>query len=313
MKSALCAALMISSVASLTTGCSVQRWFFKQGFTGLADYSLPPGYEGTDIHPVAEGVYTFRWSWYRNIIIVTDEGLVVTDPFNPGAAEKMKAALADIAPGKPVHTLIYSHYHLDHTGGGRVLEPKNVIAHQGCPQLWAQTGATNVLPPTELISGDKTLTIGGVEIQLLYLGRSHGEETLYAVYLPQKRVLWTADMGMVKTLPPLGIPDSFMPGVISALDRLSALDFDVFVPSHFGYGTKKDFVEFVEMTKYVREISQQQLAKYGGVIPDDKSQLGAIFDALYDPLKERYGTWHGFDQQVLFSMARGVSGELLGY
>jgi glyoxylase-like metal-dependent hydrolase (beta-lactamase superfamily II) len=52
-------------------------------------------------------------------------------------------------------------------------------------------------------------------------------------------LLWTADFALVRTILPIGGPDYYFPGAVKAMERLAALDFDTFVPSHFGYGNSK--------------------------------------------------------------------------
>ncbi len=175
--------------------CSPKVFVMRKIIGSTANYTHFDSPKESELEQVTEGVYTFRWTWYRNLIVETSEGLVVTDPFNVRAATLMKAALAARFPGKPIHTLIYSHYHLDHVRGGAVLAPLHVIAHVKCPQYWARVDASDVLPPTELISGDQTRVIGGVRFDLLYLDDTH-TDTLYAVHLPDKSVLHTADFGL---------------------------------------------------------------------------------------------------------------------
>jgi len=41
---------------------------------------------GHSVKNIGDGLYVFRWWVYRNIFIVTDEGVIVTDPINPKAA-----------------------------------------------------------------------------------------------------------------------------------------------------------------------------------------------------------------------------------
>ena len=41
---------------------------------------------GHSVKEVGDGLYVFRWWVYRNFFIVTDEGVIVTDPLNPKAA-----------------------------------------------------------------------------------------------------------------------------------------------------------------------------------------------------------------------------------
>ena len=55
-----------------------------------------------ELTKVTDRVYTFRWTWDRSIVILTDEGVVVFDPFNREAAKILAADLERIAPGKPV-------------------------------------------------------------------------------------------------------------------------------------------------------------------------------------------------------------------
>src|SRR5262249_48926579 len=117
--------------------------------------------------------------------------------------------------GKKVHTVIYSHYHHDHVAGGAALAPVEVIGHEKCTQYWKDLGYTDVAPITRPISGDEKLVIGGVEIDALYLGKSH-TDTLYAFYVPGDKTVFTADLGLVKTVPPLGVPDSYYPGYMAA-------------------------------------------------------------------------------------------------
>jgi glyoxylase-like metal-dependent hydrolase (beta-lactamase superfamily II) len=301
--------------ALLASGCNLREYAVDVAVADQVHF-VPDAEHlaGWDMKKVTERVYTFRWTWDRSIAVLTDEGWVVTDPMNAEAAGILKRELDRLAPGKPVHTMFYTHYHLDHVPGGAVLHPQNVVAHAKCPVYWkdlADTPATReIVPPTRLIEGDQKIVIGGVTFELLYLGQSH-TDTLYAFYLPGEKLLHTADMGLVRTVFPIGGPDMYMPGVIRAMDRLAQLDFDTWIPSHFGFGKKSDFLEATEFSKTVRRLSLEALAKYG--LPETEDGLKAGFHSVYDPLKLKYGHYHGFNQEALFIVARGFSGVLLGY
>jgi glyoxylase-like metal-dependent hydrolase (beta-lactamase superfamily II) len=307
--------LTAAMLALLSGGCNLREYAVDRAVEAQVHYVPDKEHlAGWDFQKVTERVYTFRWTWDRSIVVLTDEGVVVTDPMNAEAAGILRKELDRIAPGRPVHTMIYSHYHLDHVPGGAALRPQNVIAHAKCPEYWkdlADNPATRqIVAPTRLIEGDQKLVIGGVEIDLLYLGLSH-TDTLYAFYLPGERLLHTADLGLVRTVFPMGGPDMYMPGMIRAMDRLAQLDFDTWIPSHFGYGKKSDFLESIEYTKAVRRLSLEALAKYG--LPDTEDGLREGFHYVYDPLKVKYGSYHGFNEEALFIVARGFSGALLGY
>ncbi len=274
-------------------------------------YFHGPGITGTKFEKLNETVYTFHWNWYRNIVIATNEGLVVIDPMNAEMAAALRQELDRVFPGKKVHTLIYSHYHLDHTKGGAELSPENVIAHKKSPVYWNAVDHGGVLEPTRYIEGDTVLNIGGVEIQALYLGLSH-TDTLYAFHLPQERLVFTADIGLVKAVPPVGVPDRYAPGYHAAMNRLIEIDFDTFVPSHFEYGTKQDLVDWRDMMEYSRRLASEAIKNQG--TPGVKgNQIGEYFDMLYKPMKEKYGHWHGFNQMFILNLVRDVVGESLGY
>jgi glyoxylase-like metal-dependent hydrolase (beta-lactamase superfamily II) len=297
------------------SGCSLRQLAIDRAVGEQVHYIPDPEHlAGAEIEKIGDRVYTFRWTWDRSLVVLTDEGFVVVDPFNPDAAGALKEELEKIAPGKPVHTLFYSHYHLDHVVGGAVLKPQNVIAHAKCPEYWKDLSdepiVDQILAPTKLISGDQTIVIGGVEFDLIDLGRSH-TDSLYAFYLPAQKLLHTVDLGLVRTVFPIGGPDMYTPGVLRAMDRLSRLDFGVWIPSHFGRGEKADFLEATDFAKTVRRLSIEAVAKHG--LPTTESGYKEGFHHVYDPLKAKFGHYHGFEEEALFIVARAFSGAFLGY
>lgn len=300
----LAAAVLLSA-----TGC--RGLVLETVMKTVEPYFHGPGIDGTQFEKLTDKVYTYRWNWYRNLIIVTDAGLVVIDPMNAEMAAALKKELDQKFPGRQVHTLIYSHYHLDHTRGGAALAPTEVIAHQKSPAYWQPYDHHDVLAPTRLISGDTTLTIGGVEIRALYLGLSH-TDTLYAFHLPSERLVFTADLGLVKSVAPVGVPDRYAPGYLAALNRLAALDFDTFVPSHFGYGVKQDLIDWRDMMEDSRRLAQEALQKTGSLGTRDH-QMAQYFNTVYYPMREKYGSWHGFNEMFILNLVRDIEGEMLGH
>ncbi|RME66924.1 MAG: MBL fold metallo-hydrolase [Alphaproteobacteria bacterium] len=300
----------------LVSACDIQETMLKSAMASQASYFSTSETQSNRLTKISDRVYSYNWYFDRTLIVRTDEGLVIVDPFSPHLAAGLKAALAQAGIHDTVHTLIYSHYHLDHVLGGALLAPKHVIAHRKSPRYWRDFGArgAKVLAPTELIDGDVALHIGGVDIELLYLGHAHSD-TQYAVYLPGEKVLYPPDTVSVKVFLPGGGPDLYMPGFLAALDRLATLDFETFVPSHFGVGTKADFVESVRMLHFVQDLAEQTFTAFDGPQPMfmDDDRMRAFFTAMYQPLKERYGDWHGFDQQALAAITRHFTGVYVGY
>jgi hypothetical protein len=54
---------------------------------------------------LGDGLYSFRWGSYRNIFLVTDEGVIATDPMSVDAAKVYRAEIAKITD-KPVKYLV---------------------------------------------------------------------------------------------------------------------------------------------------------------------------------------------------------------
>lgn len=300
--------LLLLALLSLT---SCESFVLKTVMKTVDPYFHGPAIDGTQFEKLTDKVYTFRWNWYRNLVIATKEGLVVIDPMNSQMAAALKLELNKTFPGHRVHTLIYSHYHLDHTGGGALLEPAEVIAHSKSPEYWKVYPHPDLLEPTRYISGDTTLHIGGVEIRALYMGLSH-TDTLYAFYLPSERLVFTADLGLVKTVAPDGVPDRYAPGYLAAMNRVIALDFDIFVPSHFGYGHRQDLIDWRDMLEDGRRLARQALHHAGSLGVRD-AQMGKYFDTVYYPMREKYGDWHGFNEMFVLNIVRDLEGEALGH
>jgi glyoxylase-like metal-dependent hydrolase (beta-lactamase superfamily II) len=274
------------------------------------EYLVPAHLEGFALDTHAPGVHSFRDGFDRGLLVETTEGLVVVDPFSAKTATRLKAALDARFPGRPVRALVYSHAHLDHVRGGAVLAPQEVVAHERCTLAWRDFPADDILAPTRTLAGDATLTFGGVELRLVFHGRSHGD-TLYSVHLPASRVVFAPDLAFVRALPPGGMPDYFTPGFLAALDRVEALDFDVLIPSHFDVGTKADFSAFRAFFRFVNTLATDEVARRGW--PESAADGEALFRAVYEPVRERYRDWHGFDEMVMPLLIRQITGAALGY
>jgi len=300
---------MVAPCILLMSGCA--SFISKTGVKSAEPYFHSPETELPALDKINDRVYSFRWKWYRNLILVTNAGLVVIDPMGTEAATALRASLNKELPGKSVDTLIYSHYHLDHTRGGAALSPGHVIAHKKCPRYWKDFDATDIAQPTQFIEGDQTLTIGDLKIEALDLGLSH-TDTLYAFHIPSEQLVFTADLGLVKTVPPDGVPDHYTPGYMAAIARVAALDFKIFVPSHFGYGNKQDLVEYIEMIRYGQSLAKEAVQQYGG-LGVQRGQFARYFDHMYNPMRKKYGQWHGFNAMFINNMFRDITGVVLGY
>ncbi|OGT82371.1 MAG: hypothetical protein A3J35_03585 [Gammaproteobacteria bacterium RIFCSPLOWO2_02_FULL_52_10] len=72
-----------------------------------------------------EGIYTYSYSTWSPIFVVTSEGAIVFDPINEEAAERVKEELASL--GQKARYVILTHAHGDHVGGAKVFDEEAII------------------------------------------------------------------------------------------------------------------------------------------------------------------------------------------
>jgi glyoxylase-like metal-dependent hydrolase (beta-lactamase superfamily II) len=84
--------------------------------------------EGTD------GVYIFRNGGAQSMFIVTNDGVIATDPIGYQRPEGVTDYVNEIkkVTDKPIRYLIYSHHHFDHISGGKPFKDAGarVVAHK---------------------------------------------------------------------------------------------------------------------------------------------------------------------------------------
>ena len=73
-----------------------------------------------EIINVKGDVWRFQNDFYFSVFVISDDGVIVTDPINAEAAAWLKDEIAKLTD-KPITHIIYSHGHEDHASGGLVL------------------------------------------------------------------------------------------------------------------------------------------------------------------------------------------------
>jgi alkyl sulfatase BDS1-like metallo-beta-lactamase superfamily hydrolase len=103
-----------------------------------------------ELSEVAEGVALVE-SFSHCVAFRTDDGLVLFDASSVGSGTKVVAALRGWSDA-PIHSLVYTHGHVDHVGGSAAVladaesrgEPApRVIAHENVPQRFARYRRTS--------------------------------------------------------------------------------------------------------------------------------------------------------------------------
>jgi cyclase len=183
----------------------------------------------------------------RGIITSNENVLVVDSGISVAEATPLHAAAKEYCKQGSL-SLFNTHPHGDHVYGNELFTDGPIIAHEGVredliasghqtlakwkqnPQ-WAQLlGDVVITPPTITFEDEMMVSLGDLEIQLLYLGSAHSPSDSVA-WLPQLRTLFAGDL-LFNTIVPAMPPGTNVANWIRALERLEQLGAEHVIPGH---------------------------------------------------------------------------------
>ncbi len=128
------------------------------------------------VYPIADGVYLFMYRGTNSLFMVTDDGVIATDPIRVPVAPIYLDAIRSVTD-KPVKYLIYSHWHWDHVEGGQTFRDAGakILSHEACIPHFTDRPNPKVAMPDETFSGSHTVTLGNRSLELIYLGTNHSD------------------------------------------------------------------------------------------------------------------------------------------
>lgn len=164
------------------------------GNTAARAQFVPPGIPQVETEQLADGLYAFRYGAYRSLFIVTDEGVIVTDPLSPEAAKEYRAAIRAITD-QPVKYVVYSHAHWDHARGGRIFKDEGAqfIAQERCVGDMEDAPNPDIVPPDITFADRHTVKLGDAALDLYYFGPSHSTCLIVMIPRPHK-MIYTVDI-----------------------------------------------------------------------------------------------------------------------
>jgi glyoxylase-like metal-dependent hydrolase (beta-lactamase superfamily II) len=277
-------------------------------FTIPGPLAIQSAWRDITFEPVRDRIWTVSEGIYRTIFLEGDTGVIAFDTFTtPGGARAYQGAIQRVFPHKPVHTIVYSHDHLDHTGYAADLAPKaDIIAHDLCDRVIRARESDGQLPATEVWSGErKEYEIDGLRFELLYPGPTHGDGNV-AAYFPDSKVLFMVDT----VIPGVGytfFPDWHLTPYVPTMRRLESLDWDMFVPGHFWVTDRAGFAAGLDYYDEMAELAQQAIAD--GLDPND---YAAVIGYSNEKLKPRYGTLFRYDEYFAMNLIRYMQHYLTG-
>jgi glyoxylase-like metal-dependent hydrolase (beta-lactamase superfamily II) len=233
------------------------------------------------IEPVTGDVYRFQNNFHVAMFVVTEDGIVVTDPIDKDAVAWLKNEL-DSRFGKPVTHMILSHSHADHASGGQEWGDIEVIAHDNAA-LNIKNGSAETAMPTVTFADTYNFSTGGKTFELTYLGTGHGNDMVATVVRPEN-VGFVVDVVSPKRLPFRDFPGADIDGYIDQIAKAETLDFEILVPGHSSNGTKADVTEAREYMEMLRAGVLQALK-------DGKS----VDDIKASDLVSEYSSWMAYE------------------
>ena len=222
-------------------------------------------------------VYRFQNNFHVNMFVITDDGVVVTDPIDADAADWLTAEIGKLTD-KPITHLIYSHSHGDHASGGLAYgEVPNVITHAYAPD------DIDGVEPTMRFSETMQFTLGDKSFELTALGPGHGEDMIAMVVRPEN-VGFVVDVASSKRLFYRDFPNANIDDWIRQVRTVQALDFDILVGGHGAVGVKSDIDDSLT---YLQELRAEVLKGL---------QAGKSMAELTSSIMmEKYKSWANYD------------------
>lgn len=273
---------------------------------------------GGSAKPITDSIMAIHTGYLfgNSTAIRTDAGLVLVDTGSRETASQTFAALRHWADG-PVHTVIYTHGHIDHTWGARLLDQEadargtarpRIIAHRNVLYRFDRYDATHRLNslvmgrqfnqpgytfpdghrrPDEVYDDNLALTVGGVRIELFH-GRGETDDATF-VWLPEQRVLASGDF-VIWVFPNAGNPrkvQRFAPGWAAALRRMETLKPKVLIPGHgpVVFGEERAVQVLASGAEMLESLTRQtlDLMNGGGSLDDILHSVSAPANLLAKP------------------------------
>ena len=184
---------------------------------------------------LSDNVYVYRHGGHQAVFVVTPAGVIATDPIGYQDPEAVKTYIEEIqkVTKAPIKYVVYSHHHYDHIAGGKPFKELGAkfIAHKNAKARLVKLKYPDVVIPDFTIGDKHTINLGGVRVDLLYLGRNHSDSML-VMLIPKDKLVFTVDFVSVEGVLFRGVPDSYIPDWFDSIDRLLALDWDKMIGGH---------------------------------------------------------------------------------
>lgn len=221
----------------------------------------------------ADGVYRYGpGNGYYSMFVVTDEGVIAIEPVSVKHSQGLLKAIRSVTE-KPVHYLLHSHNHWDHSKGGQVFRDQGakIVAHVEAYEWMKANRHPDLALPDEVWAGNrKDIVLGGKTIELHYMGMSHGLG-MTVFLLPKEQIAYIADIVTPNRVLFAIVPDSNIKEWTRTLTEVEKMDFQTAIYSHSNakepFGTKS---EVTQTREFIEELQAAIVAEFKKGTPFDK-------------------------------------------
>jgi len=287
------------------------------------------------------------------LLLVTEDGVIITDPINAEYSEWLKDEVATRF-GVPVRYVLYSHHHGDHASGGDVFADtaefvghENMLSHLAMPpdstplptegqyaiaatmdangdgriqQNEASGGVlnnfdgfdanddgelsgaevlrgplSNVRPPNITYSSTATITLGGKEARLTWVGEMNHSMDMSVISFPEESAMQVVDFITFRRLPfrEMDFEEGLFPEWMAAIKHWEAIarGYDYISPGHGPLGDLQDVKEWRRYFEALRDAVADGIAA-GQSLEEMRANIRI----------DEYSDWEGYswlDENVL--------------
>lgn len=203
------------------------------------------------LEPVTSRVFIWR-NIVNTAVFVGDAGIAVVDTqVNQALARRLREALAQAFPGKPIRWAINTHYHWDHTNGNAVFKDAGatLVASRRTARAMVERAprqkgflasrgfelGPDPLPPDAYAEDLGRIDLGGLGLELR-LGHDAETSDPTLVWCAQERCLAAGDTVMTGSFPIFGQPSQREgmedDGWLGALAEVRGFGADAVLPGH---------------------------------------------------------------------------------
>ena len=246
------------------------------------------------IQKLSDNVYSIFAVFYNSLVVIGNEGVLITDPANAYRAGILKDEIIKLTD-KPVTHIVLTHEHFDHVGGTEVFEGAQIIAQQNVSSVF-DFDPLNVAPDRVDVKFDleHNVDMGTTNVELKHLGAGDGVATT-VIYLPEEGIVATADLYDEGQLT-LGayLDDKNMLGVRHILNQIAGWELNHAVNAH-STGTDPEILR--ANAKYYNDLHDAVLPTVEETAQTNPAGIWELPVTLPETVKlPAYESWGNYDQ-----------------